>query len=176
MAFVTGIIWVTLKSTGEEHIDSLCWVIGINMALFLVSMGFVLIRQLKIADSAASHVWTSVKADPKKAYLPALGFVGVVVLVLGSLLSKILRVLTGPRTSHYPRLNRAIPKISLRKHQCFPAATHSAPAPKTPTPQTEAKPSWYPAERTGPVRRRGRDGWFAGRVIAGRESIPATPL
>ena len=82
LAFVTGIIWVTLKSTGEGNISSsLYWVIGINMALFLVSMGFVLTRQLKISDSAANHVWTEVKSDPKKAYLPALGFVGVVVLV-----------------------------------------------------------------------------------------------
>ena len=117
LAFVTGIIWVTLKSTGEGNISSsLYWVIGINMALFLVSMGFVLIRQLKIADSAASHVWTNVKADPKK--LTCQHWVLLewwCWFFSGSLLSKILRVLTGPKANRSPRLNRAIPKISPRE-------------------------------------------------------------
>jgi len=150
LAFVIGIIWVTLKSTGEGNVPSpLYWVIGINMALFLVSMGFVLIRQLKIADSAANHVWTEVKDDPKKAYLPALGFVGVVVLVFFGLTiiqdtPSTDRAEDKPLPKTQPSDSKNIPKGNTNGVPVPPPIP--APAPKTPTPQTEAKPSWYPAE------------------------------
>ena len=150
LAFVTGIIWVALKSTGEGSVSSsLHWVIGINMALFLVSMGFVLIRQLKIADSAASHVWTKVKADPKKAYLPALGFVGVVVLVFFGLTiiqntPSTDRAEGKPLPKTQPSDSKNIPKGNTNGVPVPPPIP--APAPKTPTSETEAKPSWYPAE------------------------------
>ena len=168
LAFVTGIIWVTLKSTGEGNISSsLYWVIGINMALFLVSMGFVLIRQLKIADSAASHVWTNVKADPKKAYLPALGFVGVVVLVfLGLTLIQDTpstdRTEDKPLPKTQPGDSKNIPKGNTNGVPVPPPIP--APAPKTPTPQTEAKPSWYPAE--GALGRLGGVGVMGGLLGA----------
>jgi|GEM_PF-1132197 len=168
LAFVTGIIWVTLKSTGEGNISSsLYWVIGINMALFLVSMGFVLIRQLKIADSAASHVWTNVKADPKKAYLPALGFVGVVVLVfLGLTLIQDTpstdRAEDKPLPKTQPGDSKNIPKGNTNGVPVPPPIP--APAPKTPTPQTEAKPSWYPAE--GALGRLGGVGVMGGLLGA----------
>jgi len=150
LAFVIGIIWVTLKSTGEGNVPSpLYWVIGINMALFLVSMGFVLIRQLKIADSAANHVWTEVKDDPKKAYLPALGFVGVVVLVfLGLTMFQKTpdpdRAEVKPPSKTQPGDPKNIPKGNTNGVPVPPPIP--APAPKTPTLETEAKPSWYPAE------------------------------
>lgn len=168
LAFVTGIIWVTLKSTGEGNISSsLYLVIGINMALFLVSMGFVLIRQLKIADSAASHVWTNVKADPKKAYLPALGFVGVVVLVfLGLTLIQDTpstdRAEDKPLPKTQPGDSKNIPKGNTNGVPVPPPIP--APAPKTPTPQTEAKPSWYPAE--GALGRLGGVGVMGGLLGA----------
>ena len=168
LAFVTGIIWVTLKSTGEGNISSsLYWVIGINMALFLVSMGFVLIRQLKIADSAASHVWTNVKADPKKAYLPALGFIGVVVLVfLGLTLIQDTpstdRAEDKPLPKTQPGDSKNIPKGNTNGVPVPPPIP--APAPKTPTPQTEAKPSWYPAE--GALGRLGGVGVMGGLLGA----------
>ena len=168
LAFVTGIIWVTLKSTGEGNISSsLYWVIGINMALFLVSMGFVLIRQLKIADSAASHVWTNVKADPKKAYLPALGFVGVVVLVFFGLTliqdtPSTDRAEDKPLPKTQPGDSKNIPKGNTNGVPVPPPIP--APAPKTPTPQTEAKPSWYPAE--GALGRLGGVGVMGGLLGA----------
>ena len=193
LAFVTGIIWVTLKSTGEGNISSsLYWVIGINMALFLVSMGFVLIRQLKIADSAASHVWTNVKADPKKAYLPALGFIGVVVLVfLGLTLIQDTpstdRAEDKPLPKTQPGDFKNIPKGNTNGVPVLPPLPKTqpgdsknipkgntngvpvpppipAPAPKTPTPQTEAKPSWYPAE--GALGRLGGVGVMGGLLGA----------
>ena len=168
LAFVTGIIWVTLKSTGEGNISSsLYWVIGINMALFLVSMGFVLIRQLKIADSAASHVWTKVKADPKKAYLPALGFVGVVVLVFFGLTiiqntPSTDRAEGKPLPKTQPGDSKNIPKGNTNGVPVPPPIP--APAPKTPTPQTESKPSWYPAE--GALGRLGGVGVMGGLLGA----------
>ena len=168
LAFVTGIIWVTLKSTGEGNISSsLYWVIGINMALFLVSMGFVLIRQLKIADSAASHVWTKVKADPKKAYLPALGFVGVVVLVFFGLTiiqntPSTDRAEGKPLPKTQPSDSKNIPKGNTNGVPVPPPIP--APAPKTPTPETEAKPSWYPAE--GALGRLGGVGVMGGLLGA----------
>ena len=168
LAFVIGIIWVTLKSTGEGSVPSpLYWVIGINMALFLVSMGFVLIRQLKIADSAASHVWTNVKADPKKAYLPALGFVGVVVLVFFGLTliqdtPSTDRAEDKPLPKTQPGDPKNIPKGNTNGVPVPPPIP--APAPKTPTPQTEAKPSWYPAE--GALGRLGGVGVMGGLLGA----------
>ena len=168
LAFVTGIIWVALKSTGEGNVSSsLHWVIGINMALFLVSMGFVLIRQLKIADSAASHVWTKVKADPKKAYLPALGFVGVVVLVFFGLTI----IQNTPSTDQAE--GKPLPKTQPSDSKNIPKGNTNgvpvpppipAPAPKTPTPETEAKPSWYPAE--GALGRLGGVGVMGGLLGA----------
>jgi hypothetical protein len=168
LAFVIGIIWVTLKSTGEGSVPSpLYWVIGINMALFLVSMGFVLIRQLKIADSAASHVWTKVKADPKKAYLPALGFVGVVVLVFFGLTiiqntPSTDRAEGKPLPKTQPSDSKNIPKGNTNGVPVPPPIP--APAPKTPTPETEAKPSWYPAE--GALGRLGGVGVMGGLLGA----------
>ena len=168
LAFVTGIIWVALKSTGEGNVSSsLHWVIGINMALFLVSMGFVLIRQLKIADSAASHVWTKVKADPKKAYLPALGFVGVVVLVFFGLTiiqntPSTDRAEGKPLPKTQPSDSKNIPKGNTNGVPVPPPIP--APAPKTPTPETEAKPSWYPAE--GALGRLGGVGVMGGLLGA----------
>ena len=168
LAFVTGIIWVTLKSTGEGNISSsLYWVIGINMALFLVSMGFVLIRQLKIADSAANHVWTSVKADPKKAYLPALGFLGVVVLVFFGLTliqdtPSTDRAEDKPLPNTQPGDSKNIPKGNTNGFPLPPPIP--APAPKTPTPQTEVNPSWYPAE--GALGRLGGVGVMGGLLGA----------
>ena len=168
LAFVIGIIWVTLKSTGEGSVPSpLYWVIGINMALFLVSMGFVLIRQLKIADSAASHVWTKVKADPKKAYLPALGFVGVVVLVFFGLTiiqntPSTDRAEGKPLPKTHPSDSKNIPKGNTNGVPVPPPIP--APAPKTPTSETEAKPSWYPAE--GALGRLGGVGVMGGLLGA----------
>ena len=168
LAFVTGIIWVALKSTGEGNVSSsLHWVIGINMALFLVSMGFVLIRQLKIADSAASHVWTKVKADPKKAYLPALGFVGVVVLVFFGLTiiqntPSTDRAEGKPLPKTQPSDSKNIPKGNTNGVPVPPPIP--APVPKTPTPETEAKPSWYPAE--GALGRLGGVGVMGGLLGA----------
>ena len=168
LAFVTGIIWVALKSTGEGNVSSsLHWVIGINMALFLVSMGFVLIRQLKIADSAASHVWTKVKADPKKAYLPALGFVGVVVLVFFGLTiiqntPSTDRAEDKPLPKTQPSDSKNIPKGNTNGVPVPPPIP--APAPKTSTSETEAKPSWYPAE--GALGRLGGVGVMGGLLGA----------
>ena len=168
LAFVTGIIWVTLKSTGEGNVSSsLHWVIGINMALFLVSMGFVMKRQLKIADSAASHVWTNVKADPKKAYLPALGFVGVVVLVFFGLTliqdtpsTDLAEDKPLPKTQ--PSDSKNIPKGNTNGVPVPPPIP--APVPKTPTSEAEAKPSWYPAE--GALGRLGGVGVMGGLLGA----------
>ena len=168
LAFVTGIIWVTLKSTGEGNISSsLYWVIGINMALFLVSMGFVLTRQLKISDSAANHVWTEVKSDPKKAYLPALGFVGVVVLVFFGLTliqdtPSTDRAEGKPLPKTQPGDPKDIPKGNTNGVPVPPPIP--APVPKTPTPQTESKPSWYPAE--GALGRLGGVGVMGGLLGA----------
>ena len=166
LAFVTGIIWVTLKSTGEGNVSSsLHWVIGINMALFLVSMGFVLTRQLKIADSAANHVWTEVKSDPKKAYLPALGFVGVVVLVFFGLTI----IQDTPSTDRaegkpLPKTQPGDPKDIPKGNTNGVPVPPPIPAPKTPTTQTESKPSWYPAE--GALGRLGGVGVMGGLLGA----------
>lgn len=168
LAFVIGIIWVTLKSTGEGNVPSpLYWVIGINMALFLVSVGFVLMRQLKIADSAANHVWTEVKGDPKKAYLPALGFVGVVVLVFFGLTiiqdtPSTDRAEDKPLPKTQPSDSKNIPKGDTNGVPVPPPIP--APAPKTPTSETEAKPSWYPAE--GALGRLGVVGVMGGLLAA----------
>lgn len=166
LAFVTGIIWVTLKSTGEGNVSSsLHWVIGINMALFLVSMGFVLTRQLKISDSAANHVWTEVKSDPKKAYLPALGFVGVVVLVFFGL----TLIQDTPSTDRaegkpLPKTQPGDPKDIPKGNTNGVPVPPPIPAPKTPTTQTESKPSWYPAE--GALGRLGGVGVMGGLLGA----------
>ena len=146
LAFVIGIIWVTLKSTGEGNVPSpLYWVIGLNMALFLISMGIVLTRQLQIEDSAANHVWAEVKANPNKVVLPALGFAGVVALVFVGL----------TLIQETPDIDRAEGKPTSKTQPGKPKTNTNgvpvpppipAPSPKTPTSETKAKPSWYPAE------------------------------
>ena len=62
---------------------------------------------------------------PQKSYLPALGFVGVVVLVLGSLLSKILRVLTGPKGNRSQDSTGRSQRYPQGNTNGVPAATHS---------------------------------------------------
>ena len=164
LAFVTGIIWVTLKSTGEGNVSSsLYWVIGLNMALFLVSMGIVFTRQLQIEDSAANHVWAEVKANPNKVVLPALGFAGVVALVFVGL----------TLIQETPDIDRAEGKPTSKTQPGKPKTNTDsvpvpppipAPAPKTPTPETKAKPSWYPAE--GALGRLGGVGVMGGLLGA----------
>ena len=81
LSFVLGLIWVGQKSSGGVGSPMIVWTFLGSMAVFVVAFCTVVFRQLKIEDSAAAQIWTEIKVKPSRAYVPALIFAGLVVLV-----------------------------------------------------------------------------------------------
>ena len=150
LAFTTGMIWIGQKSTGDgEAAPALAWVMGVNILMFLGAFGLVVVRQLKIHDSAANHVWTEIKANPKKAYVPALVFAGVVALVFIGL--TILQAPSGTERAEGKPTPKTKTVTSPTTGQ--PRPTNNIPIPPpTPSPETpsaEPESSWGPTEGAG---------------------------